>query len=63
MNGYHSLWQAMRLGNFDKGVVSTGTGISMIKSVRTVAAIVADLAQDFITQPEKQKSDDTVLSL
>ncbi|KOA69936.1 MULTISPECIES: NAD(P)H-dependent flavin oxidoreductase [Pantoea] len=63
MNGYHSLWQAMRLGNLDKGVVSTGTGISMIKSVRTVAAIVADLAQDFITQPEKQKSDDTVLSL
>jgi enoyl-[acyl-carrier protein] reductase II len=53
----------MRLGNLDKGVVSTGTGISMIKSVRTVAAIVADLAQDFITQPEKQKSDDTVLSL
>ena len=47
MNGYHSLWQAMRLGNFDQGVVSTGTGISVIKSIRPAADIVADLMQDF----------------
>ncbi|WP_174847632.1 NAD(P)H-dependent flavin oxidoreductase [Yersinia artesiana] len=47
MNGYHSLWQAMRLGNFDQGIVSTGTGISVIKSVRPAAEIVADLMQDF----------------
>lgn len=47
MNGYHSLWQAMRLGNFDRGIVSTGTGISVIKSIRPAAEIVADLMQDF----------------
>ncbi|MDO5639180.1 MAG: nitronate monooxygenase [Neisseria sp.] len=47
MNGYHSLWQAMRLGNLDKGVVSVGTGISMIKAVRPAAEIVADLMRDF----------------
>lgn len=47
MNGYHSLWQAMRLGNFDQGVVSTGTGISLIKSVRPAAEIVSNLMQDF----------------
>jgi len=47
MNGYHSLWQAMRLGNFDQGVVSTGTGISVIKSIRPAAEIVSDLMQDF----------------
>jgi enoyl-[acyl-carrier protein] reductase II len=47
MNGYHSLWQAMRLGNLDQGVVSTGTGISVIKSIRPAADIVADLMQDF----------------
>ena len=47
MNGYHSLWQAMRLGNFEQGVVSTGTGISVIKSVRPAAEIIFDLMQDF----------------
>ncbi|WP_312061845.1 NAD(P)H-dependent flavin oxidoreductase [Pantoea septica] len=47
MNGYHSLWQAMRLGNFDQGVVSTGTGISVIKSIRPAAEIVSALMQDF----------------
>lgn len=47
MNGYHSLWQAMRLGNFDQGIVSTGTGISVIKSIRPAAEIVSDLMQDF----------------
>ncbi|MCS2154363.1 nitronate monooxygenase [Scandinavium goeteborgense] len=47
MNGYHSLWQAMRLGNFDQGIVSTGTGISVIKSARPAAEIVSDLMQDF----------------
>lgn len=47
MNGYHSLWQAMRLGNFDKGIVSTGTGISVIKSIRPAGDIIADLMQDF----------------
>lgn len=48
MNGHHTLWQGMRLGNFDKGIVSTGTGISMIKSVRPVAEIVEELMQDFV---------------
>lgn len=47
MNGYRSLWQAMRLGNLDKGIVTTGTGISMIKSIRPVAEIIEDLMQDF----------------
>ena len=47
MNGYHSLWQAMRLGNLDQGIVSTGTGISVIKSIRPAEEIVADLMQDF----------------
>ena len=47
MNGYHSLWQGMRLGNFDQGIVSTGTGISVIKSIRPAAEIVSDLMQDF----------------
>lgn len=47
MNGYRSLWQAMRLGNLDKGIVTTGTGISMINSIRPVAEIVEDLMQDF----------------
>lgn len=48
MNGHHTLWQGMRLENFDKGIVSTGTGISMIKSVRPVADIVEELMQDFV---------------
>ncbi|SJN24629.1 Enoyl-[acyl-carrier-protein] reductase [FMN] [Vibrio casei] len=47
MNGYKTLWQGMRLGNFNKGIVSTGTGISMIKSIRPVADIVEELMQDF----------------
>ena len=48
MNGYHSLWQGMRLGNLDQGIVSTGTGISAIKSVRSAEEIVSDLMRDFI---------------
>ncbi|UCZ75900.1 nitronate monooxygenase [Dickeya zeae] len=47
MNGYHSLWQAMRLGHFDKGVVSTGTGISVINSIRPAGEIISDLMRDF----------------
>ena len=48
MDGYHSLWQGMRLGNGDKGVVSVGTEVSMIKAVCPASEIVADLMQDFI---------------
>ncbi|WP_198344809.1 NAD(P)H-dependent flavin oxidoreductase [Neisseria chenwenguii] len=48
MDSYHSLWQGMRLGNSDKGVVSVGTGVSMIKAVRPASEIVADLMQDFV---------------
>lgn len=45
--GYRSLYQGMRLGNFEKGTISTGTGISLIKAIRPASEIVADFMQDF----------------
>lgn len=48
MDGYHSLWQGMRLGNSDKGVVSVGTGVSMVHAVRPASEIVTDLMKYFV---------------
>lgn len=47
MNGYKGLYEGMRLGHLDRGIISTNTGISSIRSLRPTAEIVTDLMQDF----------------
>lgn len=39
--------EGMLLGNFEKGFISVGTGISTIKSIRSVREVIDDVMQDF----------------
>lgn len=46
--GGYGMRQGMLLGDFEKGYISVGNGITYIKSIRSVKNVMEDLMQDFV---------------